>query len=270
LRSVLKQTLENVLGRFDLRLIRKQKADHPHLRERYLFLTHQVEKLLLSSTLRGLPQDSRRAELLAALEGMQVLHGLCLLDCLHKSLPLPGAVCEFGCANGATSALMANEIRHTDKELWLFDSFQGLSRPTEKDVLTDDFLGLGSMEKYDGAMCCPVTEVTARLRAVSFPPSRTRIVPGYIEKTIERQDLPAPVCFALVDFDLYSPVLTALSFLHGRLVEGAYVLVHDYGYFCTGAKAALDEFLAEHPDDYRFSLPDLLDGHHALIQKKAV
>jgi len=269
LKTVFVKTLERVLGPFNLRLIRTQKGGDPQLREKLLSLTRQVERTLCPLILPDLPQNPYRAQLLAALEGMQVLHGLCLLDCLNKSLSLPGAVCEFGCANGATSALIANEIRDTEKELWLFDSFHGLSKPTEKDVLTHDFLGLGSMRKYEGAMRCPVSEVNARLKALSFPASRTRIVPGYIEKTVEREDLPAPVCFALVDFDLYAPVLTALDLLHNRLVEGAHVLVHDYGYFCTGAKAALDEFLEKHPGDYRFSLPDLLEGHHAVIQKKA-
>jgi O-methyltransferase len=38
----------------------------------------------------------------------------------------------------ATSALLANEIRSTERTLWLFDSFKGLGKPSEKDLLIDD------------------------------------------------------------------------------------------------------------------------------------
>jgi predicted O-methyltransferase YrrM len=44
--------------------------------------------------------------------GTSPVSGMFLLGALHKSLRLPGAVCEFGVAQGATSALMANELLH--------------------------------------------------------------------------------------------------------------------------------------------------------------
>ena len=82
--------------------------------------------------------------------GTNLVEALFLLNELSQAMHLDGDVCEFGIAQGATSALIGNEIRNTSKALWLFDSFEGLPRPTEKDKLIDDIFSLGSIEKYQG------------------------------------------------------------------------------------------------------------------------
>jgi hypothetical protein len=184
-------------------------------------------------------------------------------------LKLPGDVCEFGIAQGATSALLANEIRDTDKLLWLFDSFAGLPKPTEKDTLIDDSFGLGTIEKYQGAMMYGINEVLERLRAISYPSSRVKIVPGFIENTISLVDLPDKVCFAYVDFDFYEPILIALNYLNEHLSMGGCMVVDDYGVFSSGAGAAVDEFLAAHPSQYDFVLPHKSAVHVVILSKIA-
>ena len=98
------------------------------------------------------PVPEGRSELLAKLLGTQLSEAVYIINYLHRSLKLPGDVCEFGVAQGATSALLANEIRDTDKLLWLFDSFAGLPKPTEKDTLIHDIFGLGTIESTQGTM----------------------------------------------------------------------------------------------------------------------
>lgn len=69
---------------------------------------------------------------MAKLLGTQISEAMYILVFLHRSLELDGDVCEFGVAQGATSALLANEIRTTQKNLWLFDSFKGLPKRNGK------------------------------------------------------------------------------------------------------------------------------------------
>ena len=69
-------------------------------------------------------------------------------------------------------------------------------------------------------------------------------------------------------FDFYEPIRTALRFLDERLTPGGYVVVDDYGWFCSGAKTALDEFIAEHPERYELTLPHRWAGHFAVLAKK--
>jgi len=215
------------------------------------------------------PAPEGRSELLEKLLGMQLAEAVYILNYLHRSLKLPGDVCEFGIAQGATSALLANEIRDTGKLLWLFDSFEGLPKPTDKDTLIHDIFGLGAIDKYQGTMAYGVNEVLERLRAISYPLSKVKIVPGFIKDTISQGDLPNSVCFAYVDFDFYEPILITLNYLDEHLSEGGWIVVDDYGYFSSGAEAAVDEFMSAHPARYEFTLPDESAGCFAILSKIA-
>jgi len=176
-------------------------------------------------------------------------------------------------AQGETSALIANEIAQGNKVLHLFDSFQGLPKPTDKDRLKDDIFSLGSMDAYAGTMACPEDMVRARLAAVDFPPQRCVIHRGFIEQVIEdAAHLPRQVSFAYVDFDLYEPIRRTLDVLHDRTPEGAIVIVDDYDWFSTGAKTAVDEFLEEKNSAarvYECVVPDTRYGYFAVLTKVA-
>ena len=211
--------------------------------------------------------NSKRLELMGHLLGTEPSEAIYIVYYLGKSTDLPGDICEFGVAQGATSALMANEVKDTDKSLWLFDSFKGLPKPTEKDILIDDIFNLGEIEKYEGTMQCDAGEVAARLRAIDFPTDRVNIVHGFIEDTIHYSRLPENVCFAYVDFDFYQPIKIALDFLHEHLSIGGYMIVDDYGFFSAGAKTAVDEFLEKHQGVYEFLLPYEFCSKFCILRK---
>jgi O-methyltransferase len=189
------------------------------------------------------------------------------MDYLRKVIVLGGDICEFGVAQGATSALLAYEIKDTDKKIWLFDSFEGLPEPSEKDILIHDICGLGSMEAYKGEMSCPEDMVRARLADIGFPPDRTRIVPGFLEETIHNADLPQKVCFAYIDFALYEPTLVALQYLDKVLVQGGIIGIDDYDYFSKGVKTAVDEFYHSRKGDYEMIVPLKSAGPFCFLQK---
>ncbi len=238
------------------------------LREKYQESITELHNAFQEVLLPGFPLVKGRLSLLSNLSGTQVSEALYILFYLHKTMHITGDVCEFGVANGATSALLVNEINNTKKILWLFDSFQGLSKPTAKDVLVDDIFQLGSMAKYQGTMRYAVSDVKRRLKQVKVPKSRTQIVSGFIEDIVVSGDqLPAKVSFAYIDFDLYNPIKTALQLLETRLAKGAYVIVDDYGFFSQGAKKAVDEFIKETQKRYVLTLPYKFAGHFCLIQK---
>lgn len=215
-----------------------------------------------------LPARQDRARLLANLQGTGLCEAMWLLRHLHQSLSVAGDLCEFGVAQGATSALLANEIRDTPKALWLFDSFQGLPKPTPEDTLLDDIYSLGAMERYAGQMAEAPAQVLGRLRDINFPLARTRVVAGFIEATVQQAGLPDSVCFAYVDFDFYAPIKTALEFLDTRLTVGGYVIVDDYGHFSTGARTAVDEFVAARPGRWTLTLPPDFAGHFAILKRE--
>lgn len=220
-----------------------------------------------------LPRNERRLALLPRLLGTPPSEAYALLQGLARAERVPGAVCEFGVAQGETSALLANEILASARELHLFDSFAGLPAPSEQDQLKDDIFGLGRIEAYAGTMAFPVERVRARLRAVGFPDSRVVVHEGFIEEVLATdRRLPEAVAFAYVDFDFYAPIKAALEFLDARTSPGAVMVVDDYDWFSTGAKAAVDEFLAARnagSQRYRCLIPDSVLGHFAVLDRIA-
>lgn len=238
-------------------------------RERHLLFLNEADAFFRATLFPTLPAGNGRAELLASLNGCSPTKAYFILNYLHEALRRGGDVCELGVAEGATSALMANEIRPLDRvHLWLYDSFEGLPRPTEKDVLINDVFNLGSMAAYEGKMAVAETQVRERLAAVGFPQERTHVVRGFIDRRTSVDVLPERIAFAYLDFDLYEPIALALRLIHQRLVGGGYVVVDDYGWFSSGAATAVDEFHAEHRNEYELIKPPAFTGGFVILGRK--
>jgi len=214
--------------------------------------------------------DEKELSLMSNLKGTGISQAFYIKNFLIKSLDLQGDVCEFGVAQGSTSALIAYLIRNTAKNIWLFDSFVGLPKPSDKDILINDTFGLGSIKAYEGKMACSINLVKKELTNIDFPSTRTKIIPGFIEQTTRSSNLPDKVCFAYVDLDFYEPTFVALNLLNETLQKNGFIIIHDYDYFSTGVKTAVDEFMAEHDRQFKFSLPVLsVGGRFCILEKIA-
>ncbi|MGO4677940.1 TylF/MycF/NovP-related O-methyltransferase [Bosea sp. 2YAB26] len=251
----------------ELATLRERLALSESMRQIHRRDTVEIEDLLRLAALPDLPKREGREVQLADLIGTNVCEGLYLLDALHKALRVPGDVCEFGVAQGATSQLIASEIMNTDRVFWLFDSFEGLPAPTKEDRLIDDIFNLGSMAKYQGTMMSPETEVLGRLDKVMFPRERLRVMKGWVNESIKRPDVPKQVAFAYLDFDFYEPIKDGLYFLNERMAPGAHVVVDDYGFFSEGAQLAVDEFVKAQDGRWKLSKPLPLAGHFVTLEK---
>jgi O-methyltransferase len=228
------------------------------------------EYLRLLARTRGivLPINERRAKLLANLVGAHVGEGAHLSLCLNEVKNLPGDVCECGVGSGATSALLANELRDTGKRLWLYDTFAGLPAPTKEDRLIHDIDGLGSISAYEGKMSHGQGEVRARLNSIGIAESDYVIVPGMFDQSVAAQRVPSSVCFAYVDFDFYAPIHLALEVISARLSPGGIIVVDDYGFFSEGAQKAVDEFVAVNGKSFDIEVPDYCHDHFAVLRSR--
>jgi O-methyltransferase len=194
--------------------------------------------------------------------------GLWLVHYLRQSLVLEGDVCEFGVGQGAISALLAHEIQNTDKKIWLFDIFEGFTKQSKNDTRRSEPGKPGSIEGYDGAISFPEKMVRTRLRDLNFPHDRIRIVPGFIEKTINGPLLPRTVCFAYVDMNYYEPISVALRFLDEVLQPGGFIIVDDYDFLFQGVKTAVDEFFDSRKDRYTIDFPGIPKKTFCVLSRK--
>jgi O-methyltransferase len=270
--NFLKKVINNLLLIFGHHIVRTdcdknspvfQNLQHFVITYEYLFQKYRNNKMI--------PANTIRAELITRLLGTSPSEAYFIVEAITKTNLIKGDICEFGVAQGETSAFMANEIRESDKRLHLFDSFEGLPKPTAKDRLKDDFYSLGSIVKYEGTMKCNEKLVIHRLKEISFDPEKYFIHKGFIEKLIhEDMNLPEKVSFAYIDFDFYEPILVALNFLHDVTPEGGIFIIDDYDFFSTGVKTAVDEFIKDknHIEKYYdVEIPNKRFGCFAILSK---
>lgn len=230
-------------------------------------------EFLFNSEGFSLPANALRPQLLSRLLGTPPSEAYFIIQGIHRTKNIPGDVCEFGVAQGETSALIANELfGYTDRILHLFDSFEGLPAPSDMDMLRDDVFSFGDMDAYQGAMAFSEDLVLGRLNSLGFPQNRYVIHKGFIEDSIGRDvTLPESVSFAYVDLDFYEPIKVALEFLHTVCTQGSIIVVDDYDYFSTGGKAAVDEFVTAMEGTqtvYESVVPDARFGHFAVLTRK--
>lgn len=211
-------------------------------------------------------KTDEQLDLFIELLGTETVEGFFILQSIERTRDIPGDVCEFGVAQGATSAFMANAIKDTKKNLCLFDSFEGLPAPTKEDELKDDIFNLGSMAAYAGTMKCGIHEVAYRLNKINFQRDRIKIVQGFIdERTINNPHMPTQVSFAFVDFDFYEPIRVTLNYLDTVMPPGGLIVVDDYNFFSTGAKKAVDEFFDKHTN---YSMEEVdWNSHFCVLEK---
>lgn len=255
--------LNSFLAKFKAVIISKARLENYGTQ-----LVEQLEGTLVEIGVITLPKRHGRKTLLAQLIGTSVCEGLYICQHLHNAALVKGDVCEFGVAQGATSALLANELLDTDRGIWLYDSFQGLPSPSEKDTLIDDIFDLGSIDKYEGTMMSPKSEVERRLKDIGFPKERSHLVVGFFNNSPEISG-PDSIAFAYIDFDFYQPIIDALGFVNQRMPVGGCIIVDDYGFFSAGAKTAVDEFIAENKASWKFELPHEFCGKFCILTKSA-
>jgi len=145
-----------------------------------------------------------------------------------------GDIVECGTFRGGTAALLGVASRDSDKDLWLYDSFEGLPKPDVSDGQV--------AQHYVGAYSGSLEQVRGTLRALDVADSRTHLVKGWFEDTLPGAEVQR-IALLHVDGDFYRSVRTCLETLYDRVTPGGYVVLDDYGYW-PGCRLATDEFLA--------------------------
>jgi O-methyltransferase len=178
--------------------------------------------------------------------------GLCDAVRYVVSAGIEGAVVECGVWRGGSSmaaALMLRELGAADRDLYLFDTFEGMSAPSELDrragsgVPAAELLATSARQAKVWAYS-PLDEVRANLQSTGYPTERVRFVQGKVEDTIP-EHAPDQIAILRLDTDWYESTRHELEHLFPRLAVGGVLIIDDYGAW-EGARRAVDEFIAAH------------------------
>ena len=163
---------------------------------------------------------------------------------------IPGALVECGVWRGGCAMAMARTLLEegaVDRELWLYDTFSGMTPATDVDRTyagkTADEV-LARFAPGDPRLFCPLDDVRAHLAATGWPEDRARFVVGPVEETVPAE-IPAQIALLRLDTDWYESTRHELVHLFPRLAPGGVLIVDDYGHW-EGCRRAVDEYFAEH------------------------
>lgn len=161
---------------------------------------------------------------------------------------IPGDIVECGVWKGGSMAAVARallQMKDLNRDLYLFDTYEGMSEPTAKDI---DYSGKPASEALiedEGARCAdaPLTGVKNVLRGTGYPIERIHFVQGKVEETIP-QNAPDSISLLRLDTDWYESTKHELIHLFPRVSRGGVIIVDDYGHW-KGSRQACDEYFQQ-------------------------
>jgi hypothetical protein len=162
---------------------------------------------------------------------------------------IPGSIVECGVWRGGgmmAVALTLEQLGVRDVDLFLFDTFEGMTKPAQMDI---DCAGVAAEREFartrrrdhSSDWCrSPIDEVESNLHSTGYPRERIKLVKGQVEQTIPDQ-APSQVSLLRLDTDWYQSTRHELVHLYPRLIRGGVLIIDDYGHW-QGSRKATDEY----------------------------
>lgn len=150
----------------------------------------------------------------------------------------------------AAAALTLKGLGVHDRRLWLYDTFDGMSAPTDEDVdcWGQDADRLLSEQRRDDAksVWCvsALEEVQSVIASTDYPQAQVNFVVGKVEDTLPQQR-PERIALLRLDTDWYESTKCELEYLFPLLEPGGVIIIDDYGHW-KGCRRAVDEYLQQH------------------------
>jgi len=169
------------------------------------------------------------------IDGMNTDRRWMLYQLMRLVRNVSGDTAECGVFNGAGSYIICKVTQEDGlhhRTHHIFDSFEGLSKPSEFD----------GKHWREGELSCPMKTVTENLSDFNS----ISIHKGWIPQRFSEVEHNNNFCFVHIDVDLYQPTLDSIEFFYSRMNKGGLILCDDYGFTsCPGATKAINEFLQD-------------------------
>jgi hypothetical protein len=174
------------------------------------------------------------------------------------SRDIPGAFAECGVWRGGSVLAMILTLQahgRSDRDIYLYDTFEGMNEPTEHDVSRTEGQALSEWRAaqrsgarpwadWFGADVFDEAGVRALVLSTGYPEARVHFVRGPVEQTLP-SIAPDRLALLRLDTDWYESTRHELVHLYPRLSENGVLIIDDYGHW-EGARRAVDEYFSEH------------------------
>jgi O-methyltransferase len=166
---------------------------------------------------------------------------------------IPGAFAECGVWRGGSVLAMILTLQEigAERDIYLYDTFEGMTEPTEHDVSSIDPPALETWQATDRESERPWSElfdgetfnqeaVHRLLLETRYPPERLHLIRGPVEQTLP-ENPPGPLALLRLDTDWYESTRAELEHLYPLLAVAGVLIIDDYGHW-DGARKAVDEY----------------------------
>jgi hypothetical protein len=171
---------------------------------------------------------------------------------------IPGDLVECGVWRGGSVLAMIltlQDVGVTDRDIHLFDTFEGMTAPTEHDVSPLDPPALETWQQAQhgeqrawSELFAPETfnfdDVRATVLGTGYPEERIHFVKGPVEETLGGA-APARLALLRLDTDWYESTRAEMEHLYPRLSDGGVLIIDDFGHW-EGARRAVEEYFDAH------------------------
>jgi hypothetical protein len=139
-------------------------------------------------------------------------------------------------------AYMLSEAGITDRKIYLYDTFEGMTKPGEKDGdwVREEWEKNKVNEQLNNWCLSPLEEVQANMDITGYPTNNIIFVKGKVEQTIPGT-IPGKLALLRLDTDWYESTRHELTHLYPLLEKGGILIIDDYGAW-PGARKAVDEY----------------------------
>jgi O-methyltransferase len=165
---------------------------------------------------------------------------------------IPGSIVECGVWRGGSMmavALSLLKLKAPLRHLYLFDTFEGMPKPTKYDVDLKGRLGTTMFRKLqtgaDNSNFCRASfeDVQQAMNSTHYDREYVHLQKGKVEDTIPSQ-APDSIALLRLDTDWYESTKHELQHLFPRLSKHGILIIDDYGHW-QGARRAADEYFEE-------------------------
>jgi O-methyltransferase len=227
LKNALKGRVQSAFQAFGLELRTLKRRPTPEATDEDVEMLRRIAPYTMTSGIRGWTM----------LKASQYVR-----DCDIK-----GDIVECGVWKGGLVMLAKMATPNDGRRYFLYDTFAGLTKPTQFDQHADGSMALPVWEKHqrnDHNEWCyaSLADVQQNFRREGLEGDDVIFCAGDVVQTLrDEAALPEAIALLRLDTDFYESSKIELEVLYPRLVPGGVLIIDDYGDW-TGQRRAVDEY----------------------------
>lgn len=174
-----------------------------------------------------------------------------LKSCYHVvQNNIPGDFVECGVWRGG-NGILANKIFDflgSDKKVWMFDTFEGMTKPTRFDkvsgskILAEKKFSINQKDTHNEWCYASLEDVKNNCTKSGLKLNSFNFIKGDICETLKQKvNVPPKISLLRLDTDFYESTKVELEVLYPKLSNSGVLIIDDYGRW-EGSRKAVDEY----------------------------